>query len=314
MYNNHLHICGLPFYNIDAFIIYFYLAVIDYILFYNDTEFFFKIQCNITGRTWSLVYFFLSSVCGPFDIKDYEIRNRYTNNIIDIDFNSPTERLLPGSYTIIAKQSSSQQICILDACKNWQIIPRAGSRSQSPAQSPTQSPAQSPTRLGSFKERLVARDRGACVITGKTQHTQAAHIVALAYWAVAKRNRLPSSVTEVINNLQHNIDSVRNGLLLSPDLHKAFDAGEVVIKYECNDDKCRYVVVALDIGYQEYEGILLWQGPHLENYLPPHPVLLDFHLKSSILYHMHASAEDEDEDDFDGPYYCIPEMQLVKAY
>ena len=90
------------------------------------------------------------------------------------------------------------------------------------------------------------------MITGNPQHIQESHIVALAYWNDAKRNRLPYSVITVINGLEHTINDVRNGVLLSPDLHQAFDAGEIVIKCERNDDKCKYIVVALNIAYQVY--------------------------------------------------------------
>ena len=71
---------------------------------------------------------------------------------------------------------------------------------------------------------------------------------------VQTRNRLPNSVKTVINDLQHTINDVRNGVLLSPDLHQAFDADEIVIKCERNDDKFKYIAVALNIAYQVLEA------------------------------------------------------------
>ena len=83
----------------------------------------------------------MTSVCGPFDINDYVIRNKVTKDIINIDFNSTTSRLLPGIYTIIAKQSSSRQICVLPENHDAKIIPNTRRNSKSLGQSPAQSPA-----------------------------------------------------------------------------------------------------------------------------------------------------------------------------
>ena len=103
----------------------------------------------------------------------------------------------PGMYTIIAKQSSSRQICVLEENRNKRIIP--GQNSQSPAQSPAR--AQCPDqRL--FRERLAIRDRGACEISGDFQHTQVSHIVSLAYCNNdTSHNSLTQSVEDVIMGL-----------------------------------------------------------------------------------------------------------------
>ena len=59
------------------------------------------------------------------------------------------------------------------------------------------------------------------------------------------------------------------------------------------------LVVAIDIAYQKHDGKLLWQAQPQMPYLPPHPVLLDFHLALSVMKHMLGAAEYN--EDFNGP-------------
>ena len=141
---------------------------------------------------------FMTYVCGHFDIKDYDIKQKDTD---DIDFNS---LLLPGMHTIIAKQSTSQQTCVLDEYKEIRIIPRR-------RQSPFERPAQSPSRTNSFTKEVTVRDQSACVITGDPKHSQACHIVAIAHWN--NEDSLPQSIKNLIYSLPNTINDVRNGLL-----------------------------------------------------------------------------------------------------
>ena len=248
----------------------------------------------------------MTSVCGPFNINDYVIRNTGTKDIINIDFKSPTSSLIPGKYTIIAKQSSSQRICVLPEYDNARIIPHSRRNSKSLCQSPApvQSPARSSSAQSEFKSRLLIRDKGACVITRDESYPEACHIVALAYWNLANRSTLPESVRDVITSLRYDINSVRNGLLLCPNLHVAFDHGKIGIKYECNFGS--YTVVAIDTAYEVFDGIQLWQLQH-SSHRPPHPDLLDYHLACCVMTHMKGCAEYiEDFDDPDSDFY-IPD-------
>ena len=268
------------------------------ICFFNGDdkeEPFFRVTCDLNGRMWSRLYLFMTSVCGHFDIKDYDIKQKDTNEIIDIAFDS---LLLPGMYTITAKQSTSRQICVLDTYRESRIIPRQRQNSESQVSTP---------RTSTFKSRVTLRDKGACVITGDTKRAQACHIVAKAHWN--NQENLPQSIKRLFISFPETINDVRNGLLLCPNLHGAFDDGDISIKYDSNANI--YFVVAIDIAYQKLDGTLLWLPPPTS--LPlPHPDLLDFHLALSVMKHMCAAAE-YDEDD---PYsdFDIPQVQLVEAY
>ena len=147
------------------------------------------------------------------------------------------------------------------------------------------------------------------MIFGYTKFFEGCHIVPKAHSNC--RRLLPTSVSNIIEYLPQNIDDVRNGLLLCPNLHHAFDDGQIAIKYERNTG--RYIVIAITTGYEEYDGTLLWQTEH-RFYKPPHPDLLDFHLISSVMKHLCASAEYDEDFDDPGSDFCIPEMQLVEAY
>ena len=143
------------------------------------------------------------------------------------------------------------------------------------------------------------------MITGDHENPEACHIVALAYWNVeANKRTLPKSVKYVITSLPHDINNERNGLLLCPNLHVAFDRGQIAIKYERNTGS--YIVVAIDTAFQVFDGKPVWlvQDTSLD---PPHPDLLDFHLTCCVMSHMKGGAEYiEDFDDPDSDFY-IPD-------
>ena len=269
------------------------------ICFFNGDdkeEPFFRVTCDLNGRMWSRLYLFMTSVCGHFDIKDYDIKQKDTNEIIDIAFDS---LLLPGVYTITAKQSTSRQICVLDTYRESRIIPRQRRNSESQVSTP---------RTSTFKSQVTVRDKGACVITGDKKRAQACHIVAKAHWN--NQENLPQSIKRLFISFPETINDVRNGLLLCPNLHGAFDDGDISIKYDSNANIYFYFVVAIDIAYQKLDGTLLWPPP---TSLPlPHPDLLDFHLALSVMKHM-CAADEYDEDD---PYsdFDIPQVQFVEAY
>ena len=212
------------------------------------------------------------------------------NEIMDINLTSP---IPPGEYTITAKQSTSPKICINDVYSNLDltIIPRSR-RSSYVNPSPQ-------NRKNAFSVKVNVRDQCTCVITGNTSnHLQACHIVAIAHWK--RKDSLPNDVKRVILRLPDTINDVRNGLILTPDLHCAFDAGEIAIKYEA--DTKTYTVVAINIAYQAHDGKLLWVTPS-SRFQPPHPALLDFHLALSVMQQMHGGAEyDENFHDPDSDF------------
>ena len=271
------------------------------ITFYNNDR---KVVLNLNsyscGRQWHRIYLFMTSVCGHFKIEDYDIKQDGANEIMDINL---TSLIPPGNYTITAKQSTSKEICISDIYSNLSIIPRSRRNS-------IESPSQSPRR-NNFSMHVNARDQCTCVITGNTNYVQACHIVAIAYWN--RKDSLPNDTRRVIESLPNKINDVRNGLILTPDFHHAFDAGDIAIKYEA--DTKTYTVVAINIEYQAHDGQLLWVTPSSSRFQPPHPALLDFHIALSLMKNLRAAAAEYDENfDDPGSDFCIPQMQLVEAF
>ena len=225
---------------------------------------------------------------------------RNTNSQESIDLQSPDAILLPGDYTIIPKESSSPQLCVTAIV--YQIIPRRKSaqlQSPSPSPSPGQSPRQErkKQRNHSFRESIIGRDSGACVMSGRTKDTIAAHIIAFAYSNNANQSFLPDHIKEVIRSWKDGIDDVRNGLLLSPDFSAAFDKGRIAIKYDRASDE--YIVIAIEVEFQYIDSKRLWQKEYPSHCLPPHPDLLDFNLQYCVMEHMRGSAEYK--EDFNDP-------------
>ena len=105
---------------------------------------------------------------------------------------------------------------------------------------------------------------------------------------------------------------MRNGLTLCPNLHCACDAGDIAIKYEADTET--YTVVAISIAYQAHDGQLLWVTPSSLCFQLPHPALLDFHIALSVMKHLRAAAEYDENFDDPGSDFCIPQMQLVEAF
>ncbi|ORY37295.1 hypothetical protein BCR33DRAFT_854861 [Rhizoclosmatium globosum] len=263
------------------------------------------IPYRLTGKAWSRVQLFLSSICGDFNPNHYSLKSADETNTTLTELHlTDSDMLAPGRYYLIAKEGVPSLDVIY---RPFPIIPRGKkAKSASGSSSPTGSPSSASkkrTRISAilddvddsvlveaaieennrriqFGKQIIARDNH-CVITKACVSTQATHILDHSF-------------------LSNGINSVRNGILLRSDLATAFDNG--LFSFHFRDGHYYFVAISVDLecfdGQQLDENLRVradnstWWS--LETC--PQPKLVKFHLRNSIFQHMRDSTEVIDMD------------------
>ncbi|KAJ3041746.1 hypothetical protein HDV00_008834 [Rhizophlyctis rosea] len=153
-------------------------------------------------------------------------------------------------------------------------------------------------RENKFKERLYQRD-GHCLVTRQWTTLEGSHVLALAWWAHHRRDRLPEGIRAVIRSLADDINDVQNGLLLDKNLAKAWDEGFVTVERVGEE----YHMVSLGASWEEYDGVILdvnrrvrKDGKQWAEFMPP-DALLNFHFVLCVLNRARAGAQPKEEDE-----------------
>ena len=143
------------------------------------------------------------------------------------------------------------------------------------------------------------------VVTRRELNLEASHILSFA-WS-ARLSQLPENISNTVYDLSNKIDSTRNGILLHRGVSSAFDQGQISFRY-LNDRDLE--VVALDIEYAEYDGMIVEPNDRIRNNgvtwwnaYRPLPILIHFHLQNAVLKNLRGRAgsvnEIEDSEDED---------------
>ena len=285
----------------------------------------FLIPTEARGKIWSRILLFVETVCGPL-ADNYALRDM-AGNEVKPDLNT---FISPGEYAL-EPVSGSPLLTIRE--KKYSIVPSgkvgnsSGSHSSPAVGSPRtetaagagepslagvtgskrhRSPArirtsESNTRNTSFVKQVYQRDNH-CVITKNCKDLEAAHILAHAWWndSPDRRRALPENIIARVKCLANKIDDVRNGLLLSVDLAKAFDKGEFSLRMEGG----HYRIVALDPTYENIDGLMLDENTRLRSdgrtwwaVARPDPELVAFHFRNSVLARVVANGSDDSSSD-----------------
>ncbi|KAI8903716.1 hypothetical protein EDD86DRAFT_214059, partial [Gorgonomyces haynaldii] len=151
------------------------------------------------------------------------------------------------------------------------------------------------SRLGQkkFVGRLKERDDGKCVVE-KIQTAEAAHIVPYSLF----KNHEPlwlKDYQQFCHNTEDGVDDVRNGLLLSPTLHKQFD--DYLFTIERKRHKY-HIKAGVSKDVQHLDGRELHFGG--DRNLWPHPKFLAYHnAKFEIVNKLRAAGYRLDRQDSD---------------
>ncbi|KAI8913364.1 hypothetical protein EDD86DRAFT_200391 [Gorgonomyces haynaldii] len=144
-----------------------------------------------------------------------------------------------------------------------------------------------------FVARLKERDDGKFVVE-KIQTAEAAHIVPYSLF----KNHEPlwlKDFQQFCHSAEDGVDDVRNGLLLSPTLHKQFD--EYLFTIECKRRKY-HIKAGVHKDVQHLDGRELHFGG--DRNLWPHPKFLAYHnAKFEIVNKLRASGHRIDRQDSD---------------
>ncbi|KAJ3190633.1 hypothetical protein HDU82_003882, partial [Entophlyctis luteolus] len=202
------------------------------------------IPCGSSGRAWTRVQLFLSSVCGDFDPSCYSLKTaNETNTAVTDLYLNELDILLPGRYYLIPKEGVQPLDVIYEP---FPIIPKGKNSRLTSGSSSSIGSSSSATkkrthmaailndvddsvlvdgvaevnnRTTLFEQGIIARDNH-CVITKEYASTQAAHILAHSWWGdfESRKDLLPQSIRDAVSELKGGINSVRNGILLRTDL------------------------------------------------------------------------------------------------
>ena len=85
-------------------------------------------------------------------------------------------------------------------------------------------------RQSSFRQLLMTRDSGRCVISGDTEDLEAAHIVACAYMQQYENRILrvkPQSLVALLSEDPHYVNTAKNGAMMTKGHAASFDEGEL---------------------------------------------------------------------------------------
>jgi hypothetical protein len=141
-----------------------------------------------------------------------------------------------------------------------------------------------------FVKRLAERDGQCPIMNTPKDGCIGAHIIRFDYW-FENQDIWEEQYKELCFEWTHNVDDVRNGILMDPRLHRYFDNCYFTI-YR-NDDqfaiKTRENVYPQDAEFTNLNGQIILFGPC--SYLWPHAEFLKFHNRKFAFEQMTAAAE-----------------------
>ena len=294
------------------------------ICIWSNQKILFAIPISMQGMLWSRVLLFVESVCGTIqgkyvlkDISRNDVNPELGSHIFAGDyFLEP----LPGSAPVaiqgkkidivpsgpLGSKCSSLQSSSASSPKHSAAV-YSGQSDDDGSQPPVgdkrkrcESDSESNSSDRKFVTNVYQRDNH-CVITRSSDTLDAAHILAHGWWnnTTNRRTLLPQDIVNCVNKLPSKIDDIRNGLLLRKDL--AFDLGFFSLQHENG----HYRVVALHPNYEEIDGVMLDENTRLRSdgstcwgACGPHPQLVAFHLRNSVLARLVAAESDESDGDY----------------
>ncbi|KAJ3378079.1 hypothetical protein HDU84_007968 [Entophlyctis sp. JEL0112] len=281
------------------------------------------IPCGPSGKAWTRVLLFLSSVCGDFDPSCYSLKTANETNTAVTDVHlSEFDILFPGRYYLIPNEGVQpldvihQPFPIIPKGKNSRLTSGSSSSIDSSSATKKRKPVgailndiddsvlvdgvvEINNRTNLFEKEIIARDNH-CVITKEYVSTQAAHILSQSWWRdfENRKDLLPQSIRDTVSELRGGVNSVRNGILLRTDLAAAFDRGYFSFKFY-ND---HFYFIAITTEYECFDGCQLdenlrirwnnssWWSPETR----PSKSLVEFHFRNSVFQHMKRSEEGND--------------------
>ncbi|PUU73050.1 hypothetical protein B9Z19DRAFT_1035641 [Tuber borchii] len=159
------------------------------------------------------------------------------------------------------------------------------------------------TRVESFRQAVRERD-GGCIATGRPaplahlgwwMNFETAHVFPLAYEKLWNDCNYSRFITDPPADPSHGtINSVQNGILLTREMHYAFDNYSWSIN---PDDNHKIVCFTPDLSYYGIAGRSLDQT-FLDNNLRPPDQLLRWHFRQAVLTNVKGVGEPCFESDF----------------
>ncbi|KAJ3053881.1 hypothetical protein HK097_003170 [Rhizophlyctis rosea] len=155
-------------------------------------------------------------------------------------------------------------------------------------------------RADAFAQRLYMRD-SFCAVTGEYRdgQTEAARILAHAWFNPMRMPRLPPEIYTFISDLEGGADDIRNGIILAKPLAKAIDDGHIAFRIVDGD----IILFALHADFiSQYDGKKVMRndrvrgdGRKWSEFLPP-AELLHFHFFLAVTNNLRGGGAKRDED------------------
>ncbi|KAJ3381570.1 hypothetical protein HDU80_001810 [Chytriomyces hyalinus] len=292
------------------------------IAIYNSKDLIIPVPSGPIGRRWDSILHFLQAVCGNFEPSNYTLKQNVNGQLVTIPVDLNLGNLFPGRYFVIPNDGDDLMVegvgfPIVPTSKKKRNTNSGGPSSPSMLRSPrvealadddkesvASSNSEPNKRSGQFRESIIARD-GHCVVTRDYGVVEAAHILAHSWWGdyANRRDSLPQDIRQIVSEMNGNINSVENGILLNGTLAKAFDEG----KFGFVLREGHYYFVAITTDFLDLDGVQVdenlrkrsdgscWWSEETR----PHPRLVEFHFRNSVFKQMRGAASETEDSDSD---------------